>query len=98
MALWDVTQTTTYMTGTPLRPPQTSNLGVYDDATTVTTDVLLNFFGVSEGSNMQVSSPSASLIVAKIQYSAQTPTPAGWQRDREVAYDYVVEFRAVRRS
>lgn len=97
MAVWDVTQTTTYVTGTPLRPPQTSNLGVYDDAIKAPTDVLRDFFGVDEKANVQASSPGAGIFTAKIQYSAQNPTPAGWQRDRDVPYDYVVEFRAVRR-
>lgn len=97
MALWDVTQTTTYVTGTPLRPPQTSDLGVYDDAVKVPNDVMLDFFGVTERNDVQFSSPAPGIFVAKIQYSAATPTPAGWQRDRDVPYDYVVEFRAVRR-
>jgi len=97
MAIWDVTQTTTYVTGNPIRPQQVVYLGAHDDVAKPPNNVMLDFFGVEERNNVQFGTPETGIVTATIQYSCQNPTPRGWESDRQVTYDYVVEFRAVRR-
>lgn len=93
MALWNITQTTTYLdTGAQ----QVTNLGTFDDTQRPTAQDLLQFFGVGERNDVTIATPSAGVITATIQYSNDTPTPTGWVRDREAAYDYVVLFTATR--
>ncbi len=93
MAIWNVVQTTTYLdTGRQ----QVVNLGNFDDAVRPTTTDILGFFGVTERNDVTIATPSAGVITATIQWSNATPTPTGWQRDREAPYSYIVQFTATR--
>ena len=93
MALWNITQTTTYLdTGRQ----QIANLGTFDDAIRPTSQDILSYFGVTERNNVAIATPSAGVITATIQWSNANPTPSGWQRDREAPYSYIVMFTATR--
>lgn len=94
MAIWRVTQTTTYLWDNGRQ--EISPLGDYDDSVKVPNDVMLDFFGVQERNDVQFSSPGAGIFVAKIQWTPERPTPRGWQSDPDAPGPYVVEFRAVR--
>lgn len=92
--LWDVTKKTVRLDNGRTDGPHF--LVTVDDTVTNLNGQINSYFG-PEKNDAQYTSPEDGVVEAKVQFTPTNPPPAGWIRDRETPYEYVVMYRAVRR-
>ena len=91
MALWNISQETTYLYKTGSEAQTSAFIRQIDDTVEPVLESTVALFGAGEIYTVE---GSEGELLAKIQYSRDNKQ--GWTRDHETEGDYIVQFRAQR--